>query len=298
MPIPSARWAAATAVGLGVAAAGAAQSQILGADVGKSIQYQQTGPASVDLVGGFFAAEIFSAPSSFSEGSVSFSGPGSPQLFRSELQTVFYIPDSTLAIDCCLGGQTGDGYQSGYLTLSDLANNYPTGIEYDLEADSPRRNTYQAVQVAYVQDLYTTAIPALTAASFAALQGVNPSVGVTVHFDSFTPNPDATASGGVFILYDTTTDRVALVDDFSPSTTSVTLAPGVLTPGAGYTYELIFDDRITGSAGGVPTAYFSDVRTFGAFDAALPEPADWVLVTLGVAAIGGVLRRGRRAIGA
>lgn len=56
---------------------------------------------------------------------------------------------------------------------------------------------------------------------------------------------------------------------FLPSdTTSVTIPGGTLSAGQTYSFDLNFDDRITGNDQGIPTTQFYDTHTSGSLSTA------------------------------
>ncbi|MEO8813371.1 MAG: PEPxxWA-CTERM sorting domain-containing protein [Caulobacteraceae bacterium] len=268
----------------------AANAQAVGADVGKNLEYQQTGPTTVIPYNGgtnafIFARSFFANPGDFDGGSMSFPGPASPQAYNGSESG---------------GGFNDVGYFSPYMTQAALDTAFPTGITYALTATNSVSHASQTINVPYLADYYTADIPALTAASFTALQGANPNAGLTLSFNSFTPAANAGFGQGFFSIYDYTTGMgVFAASGFSPSTTSVSFGPHTLTAGDSYTYELIFDDGVTGidPASGLAYTARSDQRTFGLFSAGpagVPEPAAWALMLAGFGLAGAGLRRSRR----
>ena len=92
-----------------------------------------------------------------------------------------------------------------------------------------------------------------------------------------------------FTVYNST--GAVWTDGFlSPSTTSVTIPAGTLTPGTQYTYELDYSDRLDGGFNEDLQSYSDqgfDVRTDGAFStASVPEPSTWALLGLGFCGLG------------
>lgn len=67
-------------------------------------------------------------------------------------------------------------------TLADLQADYPFG-GYDFNFGG---GTPAAESISYTENLFPSAIPAITAASFNGLQGMNPTNFFTVDFDGFT----------------------------------------------------------------------------------------------------------------
>ena len=289
MRVSTRSWLLAGVIAVGSLCSQLAQASIVFADLGKNLEFQQTGPSVVTPFNGGVNAFIFGRTfyplvSEFDGGALTFAGPASPQPYN-----------ISGLLDCC--GDNGRGYQSGYMTQADLDANFPTGVVYTLTATNSGTSASQSVNIAYANDLYTSDVPALDSASFTALQNANPAAGLTLSFNSFTPNPLADFGQGFFTIFDFTSNTtVANFTGLSPSTTSVFLAPGTLSAGHQYVYELIFDDVIAGSDNGVFTDARSGVRTFGDFNVrgAVPEPASWALMLVGFGGLGAMLRRGRR----
>jgi hypothetical protein len=143
---------------------------------------------------------------------------------------------------------------------------------------------FEQASLDYSVDAFTSDIPALTTATFNALQGMNPGQPFTFDFNSFTPSTNATFGATYLTVFGSTFS----VGGLSPTATSATMAAGTLLPDTTYEYELDFSDRITGTdpINGVPTLIGFDVRTDGTFTtgAVVPEPA--MMIPLGVALLG------------
>jgi hypothetical protein len=137
--------------------------------------------------------------------------------------------------------------------------------------------------------------PALTAASFNQLQGLNVNSGFTFDFNAFAQNPDATDS---FLFLNVTDAGGNILFSANPdvSATSIFMPGGVLAAGQSYNFDLIFDSRIVDNGGDVPTEIFFDSHTLGTFStaAAVPEPSTWAMMLVGFGGLGGVVRRSRR----
>lgn len=274
----------ATVAALALPAA-VAQAQVTFSDVAKNLEYLQTGDTTVNPLGGgtnafFYARTFFPAASDYDGFNLTFAGPASPQTGNiSGLLGSYYL-----------------GYQTGYMTKAALDANFPTGISYNLSVtDSTLVNPTTTVVVPYAADIFTSAIP--TVSNFTALQSLNPALATTIDFNSFTPNAGATLGQDFFTIYDLTAGGAPFnVAGFSNSATSLTVAGGTLIAGHDYEYELIFDDLLAGTdpVSGVPYNTRSDQRTLGFFDvpsSAIPEPATWAMMMVGIGLAGAALRR-------
>jgi hypothetical protein len=261
-----------------VAAAGAARTQVTEADIGVNPTFEQTGAGTVST-GGFFSARAFvNSAGDFTGGTVTYGGPGSPQALG-------YSP-----------GDVAREYGSPLdPSFSDLQSNFPTG-DYTFGLTGGTQGP-ESVTVNYAGGAYSNT-PSLTSASYTGLQGLNAADPYTVTFNNMVVSPKANESFIFFSILDAS--NVAVVNDgFLPSnTTSVPIAGGTLAPGQTYTFELIFDDRITGNdPNGVPIAQFYDSYTGGSFTTAagsVPEPSTWAMMLIGFAGLGFAGYRGSR----
>jgi hypothetical protein len=275
------------AIGLAVAGlvgtAGLAHAQVQEADVGINPTFQQTGPNTVTSTGGFFSARAFIAnQSDFSGGTLSYGGPGSPQ-------TLTYVP-----VDVALEFGDSNG------TFSNLQMAYPTGgYQFGLSGGTMGPET---VSLNFDGDAYSNT-PQLAAASFSALQGMNAAVPLTLDFNSMVVSPNATpgANNIFFSIVNTSDNMTVFSSPALPTTaTSVTIPGGQLLPGQSYSFDLLFDDRITGTdpESGVFVEQFYDTHTDGTFSTAagaVPEPSTWAMMLIGFGGFGlAVARRGRK----
>ena len=195
-----------------------ARADIVSADVGDNLEYQQTAPSTVSPANGgtngFFFARAFFNPGDFDGGNVSFSGPASPQTFN-----------ASGLLDCC--GHFGMAYQTSYITPAFQSTNFPTGITYTITATNSVTSASQSVNILFAQDLYSTVTPALTASSFSALQNLNPNAAMTIGFNNFAANANAGFAQTFFTIYDLTANTTVVNDaGLDPSTTSVSVAAG------------------------------------------------------------------------
>jgi hypothetical protein len=172
---------------------------------------------------------------------------------------------------------------------------YPFG-DYVFTATNSVTSAAQTETLHYTADAYAGDTPALDGASFDALQGLHTSHGLlTIDFNAQSPSPLATSSFTFFTIFGSNQGCGFL----SPSAASCVIDPHALARGQTYTYELDFSDRVESSPNGTLNGVDFDVRTDGSFTtSAVPEPAAWAIMLIGLAAIGSVVRTRRRSFAA
>jgi hypothetical protein len=168
-----------------VAVAGVAQAQVTSADVGINPTFEQTS-GGVTSTGGFFSARaFFTSSTDFSTGTLTYSGSGSPQ---------------TLVNQGYPTPELGFGDQN--MSFTTLQMLYPSGpsptgdYTFDLSGGLQPETTFT---INYAGGAYSNP-PALTAASFSALQGMNAANPITVDFIPFTVSPNASNSDIIFSI--------------------------------------------------------------------------------------------------
>jgi hypothetical protein len=162
------------------------------------------------------------------------------------------------------------GIGPSFATQADMNTAIPFG-DYVYSATGA---TSAMATLDYTGDAFTSAIPALDAASFNALNGLDTSMALTIGFNPFTVNPSA-SQGFTFFTIFTNTGSVFFDGFLAPGTTSLVLPANTLSANTTYGFELDFSDRTNGVNGGISTLVGSDVRTDGTFTtgaAAVPEP--------------------------
>jgi hypothetical protein len=222
-------------------------------------------------------------PSDFTSIVVSGPGFGSPQ---------------ALGAPVLDGGQYQASYTDyGFASLALLNAKYPLGSTYTFTAtasnpalDQTRTNPYPANLVPTSSPGGPAVVPLLTGASFASLQGLDATSAAILAFN--TPFYGAgTATNLEFTIFDLATQGRVYASGFQPATTtSLLLAANTLAANTDYVYALGYhvDEPMNGTNVEFENYGFGEFRTA----AAVPEPATFALVGLGLAGLG--LRRRRK----
>lgn len=258
-----------------LAAAPAHADQIFGG-IAKIVSYQQTGPSSIGAIGGgdnaMFYASLLAIVGSdvFDQGALTL--PGGSRL---SMQNASGLPV----------------YESPLMTPSALDAAFPSG-GYKLTATSSSTPGSRSITLPYFQDAVPGAVPQLTGASYTALEHVDPSQGVTLDFNSFTPDSRAANPESELVLADLTTGSdvplnssiLPIFEILPPSATSFALPGGALTAGHSYELTMYFLNATTAASSSGVVA--DDTRTFvdftvgaavlgaGPGDAILPSSAN------------------------
>lgn len=233
-------------------------------DVYKNIAYTQSSGAAPTTPSGFFADVELQSVNNGDFDSVSVADPGPVAPFNlPQVSPNFF------------------SYGPGFASQAAMDTAVPTG-QYDFTASNSATSDTETATLNYTGDAFASAIPALQAATFNALNGLDPSMAITINFNSFSVNPNASQAFTFFTIGNASGS--ALNAGFlNPSTTQIVLAANTLQANTTYTFELDFSNRQNGfdQASGAFTVVGSDVRTDGTFTTgaivASPEPATFLL---------------------
>jgi hypothetical protein len=172
--------------------------------------------------------------------------------------------------------------------------------DYAYTATNSVTSDSETATLDYTGDAFASTIPALTAPTWSALNGLDPSTALTVGFNTFTPGAGTTPGNGFVFFSISNPAGTVFTDGFlDPSSGSLLLPANTLLPNTTYNFELDFSDRQNDSdpVSGVFTVIGSDLRddgtfTTGSIGPATPEPDTWLLLGAAFAALA-ALRRHR-----
>lgn len=271
-------WLPAAALTLSLAAT-SAQAGLTDVNIFNNTSYSQTSAAAPTTPTGYFfdIGGSMQNAGDFDGATTTYPGAGSPA--NLPINGLFFGIGTPL-----------------YPTLTALHVDYPFGT-YSITATNSGTSATQTGAFNYTAEHFTSDIPTLTPSTFTGLQGLDPTAGFTISFNSFTPDP-LTTGITFFSIHDPSNTIVFNGGFMSPSTTSVFVPANTLLANTNYSWELDFSDRLTGfdKVNGTNTQQGFDVRTDGAFTtgapALVPEPA--TLALLGASLVGSaVIRRHR-----
>jgi hypothetical protein len=165
------------------------------------------------------------------------------------------------------GGFFGLG-SNVYSTAAELRESFPFGRYAITVADSATGASETCV-IDYSADFFTKDIPALEAATFERLQGMNSAREFVFRFNSWSPVEGVADAITYFNIFDPETDDVVFDGGIlkTSATTSLPLPAGTLSPERSYRYELDFSARVLGydGDGRVISMQGFDLRTQGSF---------------------------------
>lgn len=134
-----------------------------------------------------------------------------------------------------------------FSTQAAMDTAFPFGT-YTVEATNTSTSVSEQLSINYTQNAYPNSIPALTAATFRGLQGLDSTHAFRVAFKRFVTNAAANESFIFFTIHDIITGQVVVDRGFLPATTtSVNLPANTLHANTAYVFELNFSSRIAGA---------------------------------------------------
>lgn len=229
-------------------------------------KFTQTGPSTVVADGLTF---VGSATPNDGIGPIDFDGG-----------TISFPAASPLAPAALSPNSPNLQYSSGTVSPSVFHADYPTGIYTFHLTDSTNPSNTQTESVDSSIATMPSTVPMLTAASFNALQGMDPTKAQTVNFNSFA---DAGAPSLIFFALVDSSNDVLLEDGLQPGVTQDVIPANMLSPGSQYDVILFFTNTvITADNNG---EVLMDNRTDTFFTTqSVPEPASGMLCLITTAA--------------
>jgi hypothetical protein len=132
-------------------------------------------------------------------------------------------------------------FQTGFLTSAQIGTQFPTG-KYTITAANTNTGAQVAVPINYAGSHFAN-VPTLTAATFNALNGLDPSKPFTFQFLPFTPDPTI-SEAFEFLAVQQSNGTVAFSESFlGEAVNSITVPAGTFLPNTAYMDELIFSPR-------------------------------------------------------
>lgn len=227
------------------------------------LRFAQTGPSTVSADGFDF---IGNATPNDGIGPIAFDGGTVTLPSASPLGTVTL---STSGVS--------QKYSSGRVSQTTFQTDYPNGTYTFHMTSSANPSLTQTEAVDNSSVLPPTSDPMLMAASFTALQGMDPTKALTVSFNTFA---GANADALIFFAVQNSSGQSLIFDGLQPNVTQDTIPAGTLQAGAQYSLVLFFSNAaITADNNG---EILMDTRTTASFST-VPEPATALTIALVVA---------------
>ena len=205
---------------------------------------QNSASAPTQPLGFFFTDRVFlKNAGDYAAGTLAFPGAGSPKNLALANSTLLQLQTAYVKNQAALDGA------------------FPFGT-YTTTIANPSTGASQVLSISHTQDAFSASIPALTASTYNAMQGMNAHSAFTFNFDSFLKGSIATQSYVSFTIVNVATNQAVYSNNFLPSsTTSVSLAANVLQPNTKYQVQLDFSNRIVGKSGSTRTDQGFDLMT-------------------------------------
>ena len=226
-------------------------------------RFTQTGPSTIGADGFDF---IGNATPNDGIGPIAFDGGTLTPPSGSPLGTVTL---STVGVS--------QKYSSGKVNQTTFQTDYPNGTYTFHMTSSANPSLTQTEAVNNTGVAPPTSDPMLSAASFTALQGMDPTKAVTVSFNNFT---GANANALIFFAIQNSSGQSLIFDGLQPNVTQDTIPAGTLQAGAQYSLVLFYSNvAITADNNG---EILMDTRTTASFST-VPEPVAGLAIALVVA---------------
>jgi hypothetical protein len=176
----------------------------------------------------FDARAFFENPGDFNAGTLTYPGPGSPAAMA-----IVEPPSTSTVLEF---------HPANFPAQAAMDAAFPFGA-YTVQVTGSLPT--QSVSTSYTEDAYPITIPALTAATFAGLQGADPTQPFTFAFDSFVTGRAATNSYIFLNIFFHGTATLAFSQSLLPSTTTSILIPAnTLQLATSYDFNLTFSNRV------------------------------------------------------
>jgi hypothetical protein len=234
--------------------AGAADAGIEGIIFEKGVAFNQTGPTTVTGAGAVFFGAIQHQMGAYDSFALTW-------------------PDSSTQPFNLFDEQVGN-----FSTQPNLDAAYPAGT-YIYSATNSSTRTTDSETLDVVADMWPSAIPTLTAASFTAISHAKAGDSLTVDFNSFIPSPLATDSFIGFTVF----GLPQATCNLAPTATSCSIDLSGVPTGVPIFWSLFFDNRIQGTTSdGAMTLIDYGYQTSGV-PAPVPESSTWAMMLAGFA---------------
>lgn len=232
----------------------------MGGNVYNNTLYQQTSNAPGALTAYWFAIGANAANGGvYDTATATYPGPGSPL-------------DLPAAPGTANTSNASFTYSTSlYSSEADLHSDFPYGT-YTIAASGASGSVQTNID--YAADYFAATVPYLT--NFDELNGMNPSVGLSVNFPAYTPDSHATEGFIFFTVFDSGGNAVVSNGFLDSSSTSAPIPANSLLPNTDYTFELDYSDRIDGQdpINNQYTEQGFDLRDDGAFTTgSVPSPS-------------------------
>jgi hypothetical protein len=207
-----------------VGAAATARADIAFLDSFKNIGFEQTGNGnSLTSNGDFYSADLNTTiPNSYASVTMTYPGPGSPLNIPQVTTTDYHFQTASFSNQAAMDAAFPFGTYSF------------TGVG----------GTTDTATYSYTADDYPASSPFLTGTDFTSLQGMNSALPFTMHLSPFVTGTNASLSFIFVTVFDETTNTTVFNDGFlPPSTTTVVIPGGTLTPGDQFDYEIDYSNR-------------------------------------------------------